>query len=319
MSRSCEPLISIIVPVYNAENVIERCLNSIISQTYKNLEIIIIDDGSTDRSGEICDRYQRMDARFKVFHEINSGVSLSRNKGLDNVTGEYIMFVDSDDWIENNICQKTLYYAEKYDMKLVKSLATDWDSNGQERKKQAEVRETLVIDVEKEFSFLKAYATGVVWGTLYSAEILKGLRFSEDLYVGEDTLFFAQAVAKCKNILIVKEKMYNYVQYVQSASHGELNEKRMSNLIAWERVAETFKNNTRISNTAKGAYARQCAEFIQNMCEYNSRNDRYWKLCRKGLKCNIIYAIRFDSVCHKIKYACIYVNPYIWCAFKSLF
>ena len=94
---SDSPLISVIIPVYNVEKYLHRCLDSVIEQTYKNLEVILIDDGSTDHSGEICDDYAAKDVRIHVIHQENQGVSAARNKGLDNVKGEYITFVDSDD------------------------------------------------------------------------------------------------------------------------------------------------------------------------------------------------------------------------------
>ena len=95
-----EELISVIVPVYNVEKYLNRCVESIMNQTYKNLQIILIDDGSNDRSGKICDEYAEKDKRIEVIHKENAGVSAARNKGLDKAKGEWITFVDADDWIE---------------------------------------------------------------------------------------------------------------------------------------------------------------------------------------------------------------------------
>ncbi|MDA3769093.1 glycosyltransferase family 2 protein [Streptococcus thermophilus] len=96
--------ISVIVPVYNVESYLERCINSLLNQTYSNLEIILIDDGSTDRSGQICDQYKNRD-EFVVIHKENAGLGMARNTGLDVATGKYIIFVDSDDYIDNNMIQ----------------------------------------------------------------------------------------------------------------------------------------------------------------------------------------------------------------------
>ena len=101
-------MISVIVPVYNVEPYLRKCLDSIIGQTYKDLEIIIIDDGSTDCSGKICDEYEERDGRLKVFHTENKGLSAARNLGLDNATGDWIGFVDSDDWIEPDMYEVLL-------------------------------------------------------------------------------------------------------------------------------------------------------------------------------------------------------------------
>ena len=109
-------LISVIVPVYNVEDYLDRCIESIINQTYKNLEIILVDDGSTDSSGKKCDEYALRDGRIKVFHKENGGVSSARNMGLDIATGDYIGFVDSDDLLEHNMYEMLLNNAEKHNV-----------------------------------------------------------------------------------------------------------------------------------------------------------------------------------------------------------
>ena len=100
------PLISVIVPIYGVEKYLEQCLDSILNQTYRQLEIILIDDGSTDRCGEICDRYASRDSRIKVIHQTNQGLSAARNVGMDMATGEYISFIDSDDYIDLHFYEK---------------------------------------------------------------------------------------------------------------------------------------------------------------------------------------------------------------------
>ena len=114
-----EHLISIIVPVYNVENKIRRCLDCLVNQSYKNIEIILVNDGSTDDSGAICDRYAAGDERVRVIHKKNGGVSSARNRGLDEASGLYIMFVDSDDYIEKNACEVMIDAIEKYGVDLI--------------------------------------------------------------------------------------------------------------------------------------------------------------------------------------------------------
>lgn len=114
-----EPLISIIVPVYNVEQYLKRCIDSLIYQTYQNIEILLIDDGSPDRCGEICDEYARKDNRIIVAHKPNGGLSDARNKGLDIAKGEYVMFVDSDDWIESETCKAVADCINKYNVDVV--------------------------------------------------------------------------------------------------------------------------------------------------------------------------------------------------------
>ena len=109
-----ENLISVIVPVYNVEKYLDKCINSLINQSYNNLEIILIDDGSTDNCGEICDKYALKDNRIKVIHKKNEGLSAARNLGISISKGDYIIFIDSDDWVDKEILLKLLNLIKKY-------------------------------------------------------------------------------------------------------------------------------------------------------------------------------------------------------------
>lgn len=111
--------ISIIVPVYNVEQYLCKCIDSILMQTFKHLQIILVDDGSEDLSGKICDKYEQKDKRIKVIHKQNGGLSDARNCGLDNASGEYVIFVDSDDYIEKDACAKLIEIASKYKVDIV--------------------------------------------------------------------------------------------------------------------------------------------------------------------------------------------------------
>ena len=113
------PLVTIIIPVYNVEKYLPKCLDSIINQTYNHLEIIIVDDGSKDSSGLICDEYALKDQRIKVLHKKNGGLSSARNAGLDIAKGDYIMFVDSDDYVESHYCEVPLKHALEKNVRIV--------------------------------------------------------------------------------------------------------------------------------------------------------------------------------------------------------
>jgi glycosyltransferase involved in cell wall biosynthesis len=112
-------LISIIIPVYKVEKYLEQCMNSVFNQTYRNIEIILIDDGSPDRCGLMCDEYAVKDSRVKVVHKTNGGVSAARNKGLEEADGDWILFVDSDDWVESDVCEVALKTAMENNADIV--------------------------------------------------------------------------------------------------------------------------------------------------------------------------------------------------------
>jgi glycosyltransferase involved in cell wall biosynthesis len=130
MSKSNNPLISLIVPVYNISKYLERCINSIIEQSYKNIEIILVDDGSTDNSGQICDAYKEHDNRIRVIHKINGGLSSARNAGLAIIKEEYVGFVDGDDFIDKYIYETLVKAILDNDADIVQTGFYHTDENG---------------------------------------------------------------------------------------------------------------------------------------------------------------------------------------------
>ena len=169
--------ISVIVPIYNTEKYLARCIESILCQTYTNLEIILVDDGSTDKSGDICDFYARKDNRVKVVHKKNGGLSDARNYGLKYATGEYISFVDSDDYITENLYTDLLPYMEqKYDMIKFKIAKVDEQGNVLEKNYTPLFEEK---SGEEAFDILyKAdVMTEVAWGYLYKRDFFRRNKF----------------------------------------------------------------------------------------------------------------------------------------------
>lgn len=179
--------ISVIVPVYNVKNYLEDCVQSITHQTYPDLEILLIDDGSDDGSGEICDRLQMTDARIRVFHEKHKGVSGARNKGLKEAAGAYIAFVDSDDVLEPDMYTYLIRLLKTHEAQI--AACSGWykyDAGvGKKFESPADVvcmngREALGVLHER--SYLRAY----VWNKLFQREVLDGIRFSTELSFAED-------------------------------------------------------------------------------------------------------------------------------------
>lgn len=312
-------MISIIIPVYNAEKHLRRCVDSVLAQTHTNLEIILVNDGSTDGSEKICEEYRMKDSRITVLHKENGGVSSARNLALEHIRGDYVMFVDSDDWIEENMCGTMIDEALVHNAMLVISLGINRDAEGNlmDEGELDGKGNSRVIDVSGEFSFLAEYAPGVVWGNLYHGDCISGLRFDEDIFLGEDTLFFARAVKRCSQIVVLSQRFYNYVNYASSAAHGLLDEKRMTNLLAWDRIKDLYKDNQRIYYTAKGAYGRQCAFFLKRMCSYGSRTEPYYSICRKGIRQNFRDMMTDRSKKHRVFYLGMLIAPTLYCKMKK--
>lgn len=204
------PKISIIVPVYNAEKTLHRCINSIINQLYQNWELLLIDDGSTDNSSVICDEYVRKDKRIRVFHKENGGVSSARNVGLDNAEGEWITFIDSDDWVENNYLSN-LYQNNENDIVASYYVAEGW------REWVSVPFKDYVYDEKQMKKFLTGCLLDFIqpFGKLFRHSIIKHykLRFDESISYGEDTLFIYQFLQYIKSVRTSSEATYHYNCY----------------------------------------------------------------------------------------------------------
>ena len=209
-------LISVIVPIYKVEDYLRKCVDSILNQTYKNLEIVLVDDGSPDHCGEICDEYAQMDSRITVIHKQNGGLSDARNAGIDVAHGEYIMFVDSDDYIANNMLEK-LFFAiqtQDADMSLCNFLKVDDNGNTLNKKKSTVSIKNVVLtglEAVQRLILNDGYHYTIAWCKLYKAELFQEVRFPKGKY-NEDEFVSHVLYAKCSRVACVEEALYYYVQ-----------------------------------------------------------------------------------------------------------
>lgn len=243
------PLISLIIPCYNAEQTLEKCLNSVIQQSYKNLEIIIINDGSTDKTAEICDAYKNKDSRIIVFTQDNSGVSKARNKGIKAATGEYICFVDSDDWVEPNYCYElyNLLITEKADIAVVEAIYEDIYGNVVYEKPTSCQK---VFDGKKALALLleDKIIQSHPWGKIYKAYFLKNVSFPEDLKSFEDYSTLFKIFDKAVKVVKSNDKLYHYVQHDDSLSHNLSPETAYYFYLAIMEVYKFWQNTTQQEN-----------------------------------------------------------------------
>lgn len=203
-------LISVIVPVYNVEKYIKKCVDSICGQTYKNLEIILVDDGSTDSSGKISDELAEEDRRISVIHQKNGGVSRARNAGLDKATGDYIAFVDSDDYLSLNMYECLLKSMKENDADIVRCGIKNVHEG--EKVKQFETVDSIVeLSLAEMIDGLKNRRTKlVVWNALYKKEIISELRFVPDV-IYEDVFFTNAVLKKHHSEILVNVPFYRYL------------------------------------------------------------------------------------------------------------
>lgn len=220
-----DSLISIIVPVYNVEKFLPKCLESIISQSYSNLEIILINDGSQDNSGEICNYYSEKDERIKVIHKENGGVSTARNEGLKIALGDYIGFVDSDDTIEKNMYEVLLEKALENESEIVCCNYKDVLPNCT-RNREHKLQKGLYEGINVLHSYFQDSIMGtVIWNKLYKKQIIEGLFFDANYSIAEDTLFNYYAFKKANRVYFTNLALYNAEKRQGSATTSLFNEK----------------------------------------------------------------------------------------------
>ena len=210
--------ISIIVPIYNIEKKLNKCIYSILEQTYKNFELILVNDGSTDNSLKICNEYKRKDNRIKINNKENQGLVLARKSGLDEATGKYIIFIDGDDWVHKDLLNILYKEAEQescdivacnpylvYGNGLIKRIRKDFDVN------KTYKNEDIKNDILSKFAGDIGFPTSV-WGKIYKRELFEnyGEYFFKIHFFGEDLALNMELLPKCKKVRVINEALYYY-------------------------------------------------------------------------------------------------------------
>lgn len=206
------PEISIIIPIYNVEQYLSQCIESVLSQTYINFELILIDDGSHDESPTICDRYASKDNRIKVIHKINGGVSSARNAGLDYATGHWIVFIDADDWVGIHYLDALVKAVESENMLVVQGI--NYENEDKEKNTVLDFGNHIVpsnsyYDL---FSVLKMYNYGYPVSKLYNRAIINtnNIRFDHDIHAREDLIFLLHYLLHSKTVKFIPSSNYYY-------------------------------------------------------------------------------------------------------------
>ena len=237
------PEISIIVPVYNVEKYLKRCIDSILNQSFTDFELILVDDGSTDNSGKIIDEYEIKDERIKVIHKENGGQGSARNRGLDIAKGNYIGFIDSDDWIHKDMYKILYENIIKYNMdisqidhKPTSSYINDEDIINE--------KVHIVDNILEEFGNCTSFELLpyiFVWNKLYKADIWSNFRFPENKFA-EDLRVIYKIYDKSNKMIKIDRKLYYYFMSDNSSTRGKFNIKKLEDIEAWEEMLQFFNN-----------------------------------------------------------------------------
>lgn len=216
--------VSIIIPVYQAEQYLRKCIDSILAQTYTNLELILVDDGSTDQSGAICDEYAGMDKRVRVIHKENGGVAAARNCGIACATGEYLCFVDADDWIEDTMIAQCLSYIKAHHADVLRhghalELWKGTKCVSQEQKNAPDFTRVLTHhEIPNQMEAFWPNCSNYVWNYFFKKEAIGLVRFPE-ITISEDHIFVLRVLEGCNRICFLSENPYHYCMRMGSSAN----------------------------------------------------------------------------------------------------
>lgn len=245
--------VSIIVPAYNVERYIQQCLQSIKVQTYQNIEVIIIDDGSKDQTRYICDEFSKSDERFKVLHKINEGISAARNLGVETASGAYITFVDADDYIKENHIESLVNMIKEYTADM--SITSHVQVKDGEKVIEKQGDSPTVLNKKEIFQYLynDDMYRGYLWNKLFKMDIIRenNIAFPQDINVFEDMVFICHYLNYCKKAVYGHEITYYYVQH-ENSTLSSMNYDKMLQAIRARKIAidscetdaETFVERT---------------------------------------------------------------------------
>lgn len=312
-----DSLISVIIPVYNPGVYFEKCMENILSQTYSRLEIILIDDGSTDGSEKKCDYYAHLDNRVKVVHKKNGGVSKARNAGLEIATGDYYHFPDSDDYIDLDTYEYLLGLIEQHNCDVVnfEHFITYPD------KEIAHSYADHFYGLYGVKDTLYKMASGVQFccNKLFSKNLVTEIRFNEEIARGEDTLFAAMAIERANKIWFDKRPLYHYVQTEESACRGQFRPSQLSVLKLYEAFEPIYGKYPDVWEQFKGCQQEGIITVYFDLWANGGNKElQFFFLKEIERHYSDIKKSKYLSSKQKIKFAIFNAFPHLFCYFHKL-
>lgn len=303
--------ISVIIPVYNTENYIKKCIDSVLAQTYSDLEIIVIDDGSTDGSLNICRKMEKNDSRVIVFHQENSGVSSARNKGLEMASGEWVSFLDSDDYLDEDFYE-TLIDAVDMNAPIICCGVRPVNENGEVvphlQYTDIPSKPIMLSGEEMWKHFLhpsKRYLYWSPWDKLIKASLAKKIRFVVGRKIGEDLFYCYQCLKEAGSIYYIPEKKYNYLIRAGSATHSiTFKNSSFDSLYFSNCILSDGKNVHYLEYYARLNLLVVASRIVRGYCtqskeaqQYDSEIRTIRQIIRKNLKRYCVHELRLKHLC----------------------
>lgn len=259
---------SVVVPVYNVEAYISETIESIITQSCQNIEIILINDGSTDNSGIICESYAKIDSRIIVIHQRNSGVSAARNRGIDLAKGEYICFVDGDDTIDSDMIELLYTFGYNHDIDLILPIGNKYT-----QKIERNDNSFRILEANQVLSDYLQFKNLLDSHGLLKTEIVKKIKYSDSIFFWEDYAFMVELISRCNSIAKTTNIFYYYRQREGSANNSKISERTLTCL----NIADLFVEKGLVSSrqdidNVRTFFIEQCFEMLMRMRTMPSKN-----------------------------------------------
>ncbi len=307
-------LVSIIIPIYKVEKYLNKCINSIVNQTYSNIEIILIDDGSPDRCPFICDEWGKKDSRIKVLHKKNGGLSDARNFGIEQCKGDYIVFIDSDDYIEKNMIE-TLYLAITEDKSDIAICDYQIVEKGKNLLHKFSNKRFIVKDNKFDYLYNEySCVTVVAWNKIYKREIFEKIRYPFGK-IHEDEFIICDILQKANIISYVLEPLYYYVQRENSIMN-KISLNRFDIVEALDKRINFFENDIKNRKITQKVQFFRLLGLLTRVYSYQSCsfNDKFIKEKLDKLQRLAIIVDKFQglSIVEKIKVKIILFNPIMY-------
>lgn len=279
-----EPVLSVIIPVYNREKFVERCVKSVAASSLKNIEIILIDDGSIDDSSALCDKMAKEDSRISVIHQQNAGVSVARNRGLEKAQGKYFAFVDSDDYIEPDMYEKMVTAMEEKDVDMVCcGISKEYEEDSRRVEKLSHQHIDVYVDAVRALKLLISTSVSnsislTVGNKMGKRDIQTkhSIYFDENLYECEDGTFWCDYIVAIRNAALLNDIFYHYVIHGQNVSgNWSIGKSKLSNLIAWDHIIHRCRAISESAGSVAELRYQICLRkmIFESYCAYGYGNE----------------------------------------------
>ncbi|EJT6167518.1 glycosyltransferase family 2 protein [Clostridium perfringens] len=306
-------LITVIVPIFNVENYLSKCIESIIKQTYRNLEIILVDDGSTDDSPIICDKYAKLDSRIKVIHKLNGGLSDARNCGMRIAQGRYIAFVDSDDYIEKYMYE--ILYNEIIEYQADIAVCGRIIENGDEKKQLYTLNNKLIMDSIQtlKYYFKRKLIDPSACDKLFKRELFNNIEFPVGK-IHEDIFVMDIIINNCNKIVHTGLPLYHYINRHDSITKKRISEKNLDFITAHEEIFNRYNNFNELKKYVESYYFEGYIIMIDKLVTNYLDKKMIIELNRlkKVVKNNILKVILNTELNIKYKIKAIFISFFWW-------